>query len=49
MRAWFSDLFGAKKDQALMLIFNLDLLTPKKKTAPVLAFKPYSNGPPRCG
>jgi hypothetical protein len=31
-----------------VLIFNLDSLIPKKKTAPLLPFKPDSKKPPKC-
>jgi len=48
MLAWFSDLFGTKKSRALMLMCNLDLLTPQKKIAPFLVFKLDFNEPPKC-
>jgi hypothetical protein len=43
-----SDLFGTKKSRALMLMLNLNSLTPQKKIAPLLVFKLNFNCPPRC-
>ena len=48
MQAWFTARIGTKKSRALRLMFNLGLLTPKKKAAPLLVFKLDSNRSPRC-
>jgi hypothetical protein len=39
---------GTKKNKALVPMFNLNPLTPKKKVAPLLVFKLDFNEPPKC-